>query len=201
MISSHNYFRQGICSFNDINNFIKASYFHQVSEYEYSNQLYNQVLSKDGTVWPWVTENAKYLRVLNYYYLGNFTKAEDLSKNIVEEIHSKNNLDKIIAEEEYGIKESSLGNPMKSALQAGILKIIGTIFPLIPFFIGLPVNVCIPISITITLILLSIAGSILAIAAEVSIKKKIIELTTGGLVLSGLSFILGKLTGFLLTLF
>jgi len=63
---------------------------------------------------------------------------------------------------------------MKSALQAGILKIIGTIFPLIPFFIGLPVNVCIPISIIITLILLSIAGSIVAIAAEVSIMKKVI---------------------------
>jgi VIT1/CCC1 family predicted Fe2+/Mn2+ transporter len=134
-------------------------------------------------------------------YMEKREYSEDLSKNIVEEIHSKNNLDKIIAEEEYGIKEDSLGDPMKSAIQAGIIKIIGTLFPLFPFLMGLPVNVSILLSIFITLILLTIVGSIVAIAAEVSIRKKIIELTTGGLVLSGLSFILGKLTGFLLNIF
>jgi VIT1/CCC1 family predicted Fe2+/Mn2+ transporter len=134
-------------------------------------------------------------------YMEKREYSEDLSKNIVKEMHSKNSLDRIIAEEEYGIKADSLGNPMKNAFHAGMLKIVGTIFPLIPFLLGLPVNVCIPTSIITTLILLSVVGTIVAIVAEVSITKKIIELTTGGLVLSALSFILGKLTGFLLNIF
>ena len=101
-------------------------------------------------------------------------------------------IERIIAEEEYGIKEGALGNPLESALYAGFFKVIGTVLPLLPFFAGFPVTQAIPISILITLILLSIAGVLTAIAAEVDVKSKVLEITTGGLVLSMLTYVLGK---------
>ena len=133
-------------------------------------------------------------------YLMKREYSEALAEDIADEAQRKNSLDKIIAEEEYGIREESLGNPLKNAVYAGVFKIFGTVFPLMPFLIGLPVMQSILISILITLLLLSVVGAITAVAAEVSISKKIVELTTGGIVLSGLSFLLGKLTGFLLGL-
>jgi VIT1/CCC1 family predicted Fe2+/Mn2+ transporter len=60
--------------------------------------------------------------------------------------------------------------------------------------------VAIPISILITLVLLSFAGSLVAIAAEVSVKDKIVELVSGGIVLASLTYVLGKGASFLLTL-
>jgi len=111
---------------------------------------------------------------------------------IAEEAREKQLVEKIIAEEEYGIKVGALGNPMESALYAGLFKVIGTVLPLIPFFAGLPVSTAIPISVVITLTLLSVAGALTAIAAEVDVKSKVLELTTGGVVLSTLTYILGK---------
>jgi len=54
-----------------INDFIKASYYHQSGDYEKSNNFYNNLLGDEGLIWPWVYENAKYVRVLNYFYLDN----------------------------------------------------------------------------------------------------------------------------------
>jgi len=101
-------------------------------------------------------------------------------------------LARIVAEEEYGIKEEALGNPLKTALHAGLIRIIGTILPLIPYFLNQPIPIAIPFSILITVLLLVITGSIVALSAELDIKKKIIELTISGLVLATATFIIGK---------
>jgi len=63
-----------------------------------------------------------------------------------------------------------------------------------PFFFGLPVSVLI------TLVLLSIAGSLVAIAAEVSVWNKVVELISGGIVLASLTYILGKSASYLTTI-
>ena len=73
--------------------------------------------------------------------------------------------------------------------------------PLMPFFLGLSVSYAIPLSVFVTLILISIAGSLTAIAAEVSIKEKIIELVSGLVVLASLTYVLGKAAQFILTYF
>ena len=132
-----------------------------------------------------------YLRRIEKYMKGK-DYSDDVALKIAEEAREKRMIERIIAEEEYGISEGALGNPLESALYAGLFKVIGTVLPLLPFFAGLPVNQAIPISILITLILLSIAGALTAIAAEVDVRSKVLELTTGGLVLSMLTYVLGK---------
>jgi VIT1/CCC1 family predicted Fe2+/Mn2+ transporter len=132
-----------------------------------------------------------YLRRIEKYMKGK-DYSDDVALRIAEEAREKRMIERIIAEEEYGISEGALGNPLESALYAGLFKVIGTVLPLLPFFASFPVNQAIPISILITLTLLSVAGALTAIAAEVDVKNKVIELTTGGLVLSMLTYILGK---------
>jgi len=132
-------------------------------------------------------------------YMKKRDYSDELAQRIAEEARDKQLIDKIIAEEEYGIKEGALGDPMESALYAGSFKVIGTVLPLIPFFAGLPVSTAIPLSVVITLILLSAAGALTAIAAEVDVKSKVLELTTGGVVLSTLTYILGKSASFLIS--
>ena len=72
------------------------------------------------------------------------------------------------------------------------------IFVMVPYFMGYPVSVAIPISIVITMVLLSIAGALVAIAAEVDIRSKVIELVSGGLLLAALTYVLGKSASFLM---
>ena len=124
---------------------------------------------------------------------------EDIAKMIAVEAREKNLIEKIIAEEEYGIKSISQ-NPMESALWAGLFKVVATVLPLSPFFFGLSVSVSIPISVLITLVLLSIAGSLVAIAAEVSVWNKVVELISGGIVLATLTYVLGKSASYIITI-
>jgi VIT1/CCC1 family predicted Fe2+/Mn2+ transporter len=124
--------------------------------------------------------------------------SEEVALRIAEEAGEKRMIERIIAEEEYGISEGALGNPLESALYAGFFKVIGTLLPLLPFFAGLPVNQAIPISILITLTLLSVAGALTAIAAEVEVRNKVLELTTGGMVLSILTYVLGRSTSIII---
>jgi VIT1/CCC1 family predicted Fe2+/Mn2+ transporter len=132
-----------------------------------------------------------YLRRIEKYMKGK-DYSEDTATKIAEEAREKRMIERIIAEEEYGIREEALGNPLESALYAGFFKVIGTVLPLLPFFAGLSISQAIPISILITLTLLSTAGALTAIAAEVDVKNKVIELTTGGVVLSMITYVLGK---------
>jgi VIT1/CCC1 family predicted Fe2+/Mn2+ transporter len=136
-------------------------------------------------------------RIEKYMIRRNYN--EDIAKMIADEAREKNMIEKIIAEEEYGIK-SSTSNPMESALWAGLFKILATVLPLSPFFFGLSVSASIPISILITLVLLSFAGSLAAIAAEVSVRNKVVELLSGGIVLATLTYILGKSASHITTL-
>ena len=122
---------------------------------------------------------------------------EELAELITEEARQKNLIETIIAEEEYGIK-GALPDPMQSAVWAGVFKIVGTVLPLTPYLLGLPVNVSIPASILITFTLLAVAGSLAAIAAEVSVRDKVVELVSGGAVLATLTYILGKSASILL---
>ena len=137
-------------------------------------------------------------RVKKYMLRRNYT--EEIAELIAKEAKDKRLIERIIAEEEYGIR-GPLPNPRNSALWAGLFKIIGTVLPLSPYFLGFPVSVSILMSILITLVMLSIAGSLVAIAAEVSVQNKIVELVSGGIVLATLTYIIGKSASFLLTYF
>jgi VIT1/CCC1 family predicted Fe2+/Mn2+ transporter len=139
-----------------------------------------------------------YLRRIEKYMRDRDFSDETILR-IAEDAREKHLIERIIAEEEYGIKEEALGNPLESALYAGLFKVIGTILPLLPYFAGFPVSLAIPLSILITLALLSVAGTLVAIAAEVDVRDKVLELTTGGLVLSTLTYVLGKSASILMS--
>jgi len=62
----------------DINEFVKALYYNHAGEFEKSNKIYNELLKEEGRVWPSVYENAKYNRVMNYFYMGDVDKAKKL---------------------------------------------------------------------------------------------------------------------------
>jgi predicted membrane protein (TIGR00267 family) len=134
-------------------------------------------------------------------YMRKKELSEETARTIAEEAREKNLLTRIVAEEEYGIKEEALGNPFKSAAYAGLFRIIGTVLPLIPFFLNIPIRDSIPISIVITLLLLAVTGFLVAISAEVDIKDKVVELCVTGLILSTLTFLIGKSTSELLKIF
>ena len=134
-------------------------------------------------------------------YMRKREISEETAKVIAEEAREKKMLTRIIAEEEYGIKEGALGDPVESAVYAGVFKVIGTVLPLIPFFMGMPVGTSIPISIAITLIILAVVGFLVAISAEIDVKDKIMELTVTGLVMSLLVFLIGKSTSQLMKMF
>lgn len=141
-----------------------------------------------------------YLRRIEKY-MRDRDFSDETALRIAEDAREKQLIERIIAEEEYGIKERALGDPLESALYAGLFKVIGTVLPLLPYFAGFPVSLAIPSSILITLALLSIAGTLVAIAAEVGVRDKVLELTTGGLILSTLTYILGKSTSILMSYF
>ncbi len=135
------------------------------------------------------------LRIEKYMKRKNYD--EDIARNIAAQAKEKNMIDRIIAEEEYGILTNEIGDPAKNAVQAGIFKIVGTILPLLPFLLGFSVSVSIPVSIVITLSLLSIVGAVSGVAAEIPVKKKVLELTTAGFIVSMVAFLLGRLAAVL----
>jgi len=126
-------------------------------------------------------------------YMKKRELSEETAKLIAEEVsRNQDLLHRIVAEEEYGISEQALGNPFKTALYAGLFRIIGTILPLTPYFLNQPIPISIPISIIITVLLLTITGFIIALSAELDVKTKIFELTISGLVLAALTYFIGK---------
>ena len=142
--------------------------------------------------------NAYYNRVKGYMCEKGYS--DEVAELIAREASQKGLIKKIIAEEEYGIR-GELQDPLNSAILAGSFKTVAIVLPLIPFFLGLQTSYAIPISVLVTLILIAIAGSLTAIAAEVSIKEKIKELVLGLVVLASLTYILGKAAQFILTFF
>ena len=69
---------------NEINDFIKAAYYNQIGEYKRSNEVYEKVLNNKGGTWPWVYENAKFARAVNYLNLGDVEKAKKHVKELNE---------------------------------------------------------------------------------------------------------------------
>jgi predicted membrane protein (TIGR00267 family) len=121
---------------------------------------------------------------------------EKICRQIAKTATERNLVEKIIAEEEYGIRERSLEGPLKVALQTGSFKIVGVVLPMLPFLFG-DLTLAIPASILITVLLLSVVGSLAALVAEVRVKRKVLQLTATGLLLSVFTFLVSKLAGIL----
>lgn len=120
------------------------------------------------------------------------------SKSIAEEA-SKNSelLGKMIAEEEYGLREEALENPAKAGLYTGTFYIIGALVSLIPYFLATPISIAIPWSFILAALMLGITGFVIAISANLGIKRKVLELIIAGLGSATVTFAIGKLASLL----
>jgi len=67
-----------------IADFVKASYYHKIGDYDKSNKLYDKLLVEEGIIYPWIYEKGKYQRVINHLMLGNAIKAKNFSKKLSE---------------------------------------------------------------------------------------------------------------------
>ncbi len=138
-----------------------------------------------------------YSRVIEYMKKKGFS--ESTSRKIANEaLENKELLSKIVAEEEYGLKEEKLESPGKTGLYTGFFYIVGAIVPLIPYYLRLSINISLPLSFGIAASMLAVMGFVIAVAAEISIKKKILELIMAGLGSATLTFMIGKLTSWLI---
>lgn len=125
--------------------------------------------------------------------------SDETSKKIADEaLRQRELLSKIVAEEEYELREESLGKPLKDGLYSGSFYIMGAAFPLIPYFFGLPIIISFSISLGVASAILAIVGFIIAISASLNIKRKIIELIIQGLVSGMAIFLIGRLASTLI---
>lgn len=77
-----------------ISDFIKASYYHEKGDFEKSNEIYSQILTKNDAAFPWIIDISKYGKAINYYMLGELTRAENLKNELRER-------DKFVVENYY----------------------------------------------------------------------------------------------------
>ncbi|MCD6195170.1 MAG: VIT1/CCC1 transporter family protein [Staphylothermus sp.] len=115
-----------------------------------------------------------------------------------ESMNKEELLSKIISVEEYGLTEERLEDPVKAGLYTGIFYILGGIIPLIPYYLRAPVLFSLPASFIIAALLLGGMGFVIAVIAEINIKKKMLELILAGIGSATLTFIIGKLASLLL---
>ena len=134
-------------------------------------------------------------------YVGEQRIGDDTAQAIIREAERNiEYLNDIITEQEYGFKPGILSNPLPNAIYAGLLRLIGTLLPLLPYLLGFNLSISIPLSILITIIMLSINGFFVAIAAELDIKRKVLELALTGFILATIAFSVGRLTAILRSL-
>jgi len=136
-------------------------------------------------------------RVMDYMVRRGFTNTA--SKTIAEEAsRNRDILSRIVIEEEYGIREEVLEDPIKAGLYTGIFYMIGAVTPLLPYYLLLPVTTAVILSLTLSAVLFVVVGFIVAISANISIKKKVLELLLEGLGAAGVTFLIGRLASLLL---
>jgi len=141
--------------------------------------------------------HALYSRVVEYMRRKGFS--DEVSRKIADEaLSNKDLLSKIIAEEEYGLREEKLESPGKAGLYTGLFYIVGAIVPLVPYYLRLQINISLPLSFGIAASMLAVMGFVIAVAAEISIRKKILELVLAGLGSATLTFLIGKLASWFL---
>ncbi len=99
---------------------------------------------------------------------------------------------RLVAEEIYEIKEEMIEDPGKAGLYTGAFYILGAVVPLIPYFLRLPINISLPLSVGFAGAMLAAVGFIIAVSAGLSIKKKVLEMVAGGIGAATITYLIGK---------
>ncbi len=139
---------------------------------------------------------SKYVAEVFVSRISEYMKRKGFSRETADRISkeaSENQelLGKMISEEEYGLKEEALENPVKAGLYTGIFYIMGALIPLTPYYLGLNIGLGIPLSFMIAAIMLAMTGFIIALVAKLPLLRKMIELVIAGLGAATITFIIG----------
>ena len=100
---------------------------------------------------------------------------------------------RIISEEEYGLKEERLEDPRAAGLYTGLAYLLSALLPIIPYFMNLPIIPSMLLSLLIAGLALSATGLVIAISANLPVKKKIAEMVLAGFGSAAATFTLGRI--------
>jgi len=135
-------------------------------------------------------------RVVGYMTRKGFSRR--VSEALAEEsVKNEKLLSRIVAEEEYGLREESLEDPGKAGLYTGFFYMVGAALPLIPYFAGLTISVALVLSLVFAGLALAVTGSIIALSANLPVKRKVVEMMLFGLGSAAATFIIGRLASIL----
>ncbi len=95
-------------------------------------------------------------------------------------------------EEEYGVKEEKLERPAAAGFYMGLAYLLSAFLPILPYLIGLSIIPAMLLSLLIAGLSLSFTGLIIAISADLPIKRKILEMILAGFGSAVITFIMGK---------
>jgi len=99
---------------------------------------------------------------------------------------------KIIAEEEHGLREEALEKPSTAGLYTGLAYLFSAFFPIVPYFLGLPILPAMLLSLLLAGSALSATGFVIAISADLPVKKKILEMVSAGFGSAAITFMVGR---------
>lgn len=108
-----------------------------------------------------------------------------------------NLLSKLAISEEENVSSEDIENPLKAGLYTGLFYIIGSIFPLSPYFLMLPIPFSRPLSFLSAGLLLALTGFIIAISASLDVREKILEFVVAGSGAAFLTYLIGSLASLL----
>jgi VIT1/CCC1 family predicted Fe2+/Mn2+ transporter len=95
--------------------------------------------------------------------------------------------------EELNLEEPDPARALKSAFTIGLSYIAGGLVPLFPYFLGLPINTALTVSVVVTLIALLIFGAVKARFTGVSMVRGAIQTALVGGVAAGAAYALARL--------
>ena len=99
---------------------------------------------------------------------------------------------KTMVEKELGLQIETSAVKVPEALTMGISYIVGSIFPLAPYFF-VPVHTALPISIVLTIVALIVVGTIKGRLTSLSLFRSVAEIVVVGGVSAGGGYLLGTL--------
>ncbi|USS41190.1 VIT1/CCC1 transporter family protein [Thermococcus aggregans] len=112
---------------------------------------------------------------------------EDVAREVAEKLSSNENaMISLLVQEENE-------NELRSALYTGLAYLMGIIFPVLPYFIASSSLVALPFSILLAGTALAVVASVISILSGISIRKKVLEMTSTGLGAAFLSYLFGRL--------
>ncbi len=136
-------------------------------------------------------------RIVSYMRKKGFSK--EVAETIAEDAKKdKELLGRLVAEEEYGLREEALENPRAAGVYTGVFYIVGAFIPLLPYFLMLPIFTALPLSFILAALILAMTAFIIAVSADLNVRRKIMEMVVAGLGSATLTYGIGKLASILL---